>query len=342
MTENAEQLPARSADTDTPGLMTAVTQDRYGNADVLTVRRVPVPEPSPDQVLIHVAASSLNMYDVHMTTGYPLLARLSAGLTRPKNMIPGSDLAGTVVRVGSNITDFKPGDIVFGAIGSGAFASFSTARETSIALAPDGVSLEDAAATPLAGTTALQGLRDVGGLRAGQRVVVNGASGGVGTFAVQIAKALGAEVAAVCSTDKVEMVTSLGADRVIDYRSSDYTERLRGYDLLFDNAGNRPWSETAPVLEPGGTQVSITGPKHRLVGPMRLFMWRKTASRFGNRQFTWFTARLRRGDLESLAELLSSGQIDPVIERAYTLDQVPDGLRYLSDGHALGKLVVTS
>lgn len=341
MAENVEQQAAHATDMEIPGVMTAVNQDRYGGPDVLTVRRVPVPEPSPDLVLIRVAASSLNVYDVHMTTGYPLMARIAAGPTKPKNSVPGSDLAGTVVRVGQNITDFKPGDAVFGAIGSGAFATYSSARPGAIALKPDDVSFEDAAATPLAGVTALQGLRDIGQLRAGQRVVVNGASGGVGTFAVQIAKALGAEVAAVCSTEKVDMVKSIGADEVIDYQRFDYTERLRGFDLLFDNAGNRPWSETARVLEPGGTQVSITGPKHRFVGPLRMLLWRKTASRFGDKRFTWLTARIKRADLETLAGFLSSGQIDPVIERTFVLDQVPDGLRYLGEGHAVGKLVVT-
>jgi len=341
MTDNVEQHPAHPTDMETPGVMTAVTHNRYGDPDVLTVRQVPVPEPSPARVLIRAAASSLNVYDVHMTTGYPLMARIAAGLTKPKNSVPGSDLAGTVVRVGENVTDFKPGDAIFGAIGSGAFAAYSTATSRAIALKPDDVSFEDAAATPLAGITALQGLRDVGQLRTGQRVVVNGASGGVGTFAVQIARALGAEVAAVCSTEKVEMVKSIGADEVIDYQRFDYTERLRGFDLLFDNAGNRPWSETSRVLEPGGTQVSITGPKHRFVGPLRMLLWRKTTSQFGDKRFTWFTARINRTDLDTLAGFLSSGQVHPVIERTLVLDQVPEGLRYLGKGHAVGKLVVT-
>lgn len=329
-----------SARTSVPTSMRAIVQNRYGNPDVLSLREVDTPPPPADRVLVRVVASSLNMFDVHMTTGLPLLARLDAGLTRPKNPIPGSDIAGVVAGVGADVTDFAPGDAVFGAIGSGSFAEYAIADPGAIALKPESVSFQRAASIPLAGTTALQALRDVGGLQAGQRVVINGASGGVGTFAVQIAKALGAEVAAVCRTAKVDMVRSLGADVVIDYKQQDYAGELRDYDLLLDNAGNRPWSETKQVLSPAGTQVTITGPKHRVAGPFRLLLFRKIASRFDSRRFTWFTAQIKSRDLETLGRFLETGEVTPVVERSYSIAEIPEGLRYLAEGHALGKLIV--
>lgn len=327
--------------TPVPKTMTAIAQDRYGLPRVLALRELATPVPEDDQVLIRVAASSLNMYDWHMTTGTPYMARAVAGLTKPKHPIPGADVAGTIVAIGKDVTGFQPGDEVFGDIGYGAFAEYAVGRVRNIVLKPAGVRFEQAAATPLAGITALQGLRDHGGIATGQRVIVNGASGGVGTFAVQIAKWFGAEVTAVCSTGKVDMVTSIGADRVVDYTKEDYTATERGYDLLFDNAGTRPWSETSRVLEPGGMHVTITGPKHRWLGPVRNLLFRKVASTFGDKTMTWFTAQVRRDDLELLARLLESGEVTPVIEDSYTLERVADGLRRLGEGHALGKLVVT-
>ncbi len=239
------------------------------------------------------------------------------------------------------MTQWKPGDEVFGDIGMGAFAEYATARPAAIAAKPSTVSFADAATVPLAALTALQGLRDVGGLVAGQKVLINGASGGVGTFAVQIAKALGAEVTAVCSTGKVDMVASIGADTVIDYTKDDYTATERGYDLIFDNVGNRPWSATSRVLAPNGTNVSITGPKHALMGPMRNFVGRKAMSMPGSKRMTWFTAHVDQADLEVLAGLLESGAITPVIEATYPLERVPEALAYLSRGHALGKLAIS-
>jgi len=334
--------PDKAATGNLPARMKAITQKRYGNADVLSFGDVDLPEVPPNRVLVRVLASSLNMYDVHMTTGYPLLARLSAGLGRPKNPIPGADVAGIVERVGADVDDFAAGDAVFGDVGNGAFAEYALAGPGSITHKPGPVSFQAAAAVPLAGITALQGLRDAGGLRAGQRVVINGASGGVGTFAVQIAKTLGAEVAAVCSTSKVDMVRSIGADVVVDYHTEDYTKQLRGYNLLFDNAGNRPWSETRQVLTDDGTTVAVTGPKHRIAGPLRRLLFRKLASSFGSQSLAWFIAQVNRDDLDTLGEWLSSGAISPVIERTYDLEHVPDGLRYLSEGHAIGKLVIAN
>lgn len=323
-----------------PSTMRAVVQDRYGRTEVLDVREVPTPTPGNDRVLIRVEAASLNIYDYHMTTGTPYLARSMAGWIKPKHPTPGANLAGVVVAVGAEVTGLSVGDEVFGEVGSGAFAEYAVANPNHLALIPAGVGFEAAAATPMAGLTALQGLRDHGGLVAGRRVIVNGASGGVGTFAVQIARALGAEVTAVCSTAKLETARSIGATTVIDYTSSDFTETERGYDLLFDNAGNRPWSETSKVLAEGGINVSVTGPKHALMGPYRNFLVRKVLSSFGKKRFTWFTAAAKQEDLEFLAGLLASGALVPVIERRYPLDRVPEAFEYLSQGHAAGKLVI--
>ena len=337
----AEGAPNESTPADTPTTMRAIVQDRYGPPNVLGIREWPTPTPADDQVLIRVVASSLNIYDVHMTSGKPYMARAVAGPTKPKYPVPGADVAGVIERVGADVTDWKPGDAVFGDIGMGAFAEFAKAKPAAIARKPEGVTFAQAAAVPLAALTALQGLRDVGGLREGQRVLVNGASGGVGTFAVQIAKALGAaEVTAVCSTTKVATAIAIGADRVIDYTQADYTATERGYDILFDNVGNRGWRDTSKVLADTGINVSITGPKHALMGPMRNFVVRKVMSIPGSKRMTWFTAHVDQADLEVLAGMLESGAVVPVIEATYPLERVPDGLAYLGEGHASGKIAV--
>ena len=292
-------------------------------------------------VLIRVVASSLNAYDWHMTTGTPYMARAVAGLTRPKHTIPGADVAGIVARVGRNVSGFEVGDEVFGEIGFGSLAEYAVASANHLTRTPAGVSPTQAAAVPLAALTALQGLRDVGRIESGHRVLINGASGGVGTFAVQIAKSFGAEVTAVCSTSKVDMVTSIGADHVIDYTVADYTTTQRGFDILFDNAGNRPWSETSRVLTSDGINVTITGPKHRWFGPLRNLAGRKVAAAFGSKRMTWFTAQVKAEDLEFLAGLLDSADVVPVIEKTYPLERAPEALRYLGEGHAHGKLVIT-
>lgn len=326
----------------TPTMMQAIVQDRYGLPDVLSLRSVPRPTPGPGRVLIRVRAAALNFYDWHMITGMPYMARSVAGWRRPKNPIPGADVAGVVEAVGENVIRFVPGDEVFGDIGAGAFAEYATPREARLTPKPAAVSFEDAAALSLAGLTALQGLRDVGGLQAGERVLVNGASGGVGTFAVGIAKALGAEVTAVCSTTKVDLVRSLGADKVIDYTQDDYTRTERGYDLLFDNVGTRGWYATSRVLAPRGRNVTITGPKHALVGPMRNLLARKAASMLSLRSMTWFTAQVTHEDQAFLAGLVESGALAVVIERTYPLERTVEALSYLGEGHAAGKLVITT
>jgi NADPH:quinone reductase-like Zn-dependent oxidoreductase len=336
-TESAPTTPLAAI----PATMRAIVQDRYGLPDVLRLCQVPTPAVDDDRVLIRVQASSLNIFDWHMSTGTPYMARMMAGLTKPKRPIPGADAAGVVVHVGANVEGFQVGDEVFGDIGFGAFAEYASVNPRAITHKPAGIGFDQAAAVSLAGLTALQGLRDVGGLEAGQRVIVNGASGGVGTFAVQIAKALGAEVTAVCSTGKVETARSIGADEVIDYTKDDFTETERDYDVLFDNAGNQPWSDTSRVLRGGGISVAITGPKHAVMGPFRNLAFRKLLSRLGNKRFAWFTAAVRRADLDTLAGMLESGSIVPVIERRYPLAEVPDAMRYLGEGHAHGKLVIT-
>lgn len=322
--------------------MKAMVQERYGGPDVLELRERERPQPAAGEVLLAVRAASLNMYDWHMMTGYPLVARLQAGLGRPRHPIPGADVAGTVVTVGEGVSGLQSGDDVFGFIGSGGLAEYVCAAETKLVLIPSGVTFEQAAATPLAGITALEGLQDVGGLRRGQRVLVNGASGGVGTFAVQIAKALGAEVTAVCSTRKVGLVTSLGAERVIDYTREDFLRSERGYNVVFDNVGDRPWSQIRRVLAPDGVAVQVTGPKHRLAGPVRELIFRKAESMFDSRRFAWFTAAMRRDHLEASATFLASGEVKPAIEETYPLEKAPEAFHYLGEGHVAGKLVLTT
>ncbi len=340
MTTHPPQPGVTLSSEDVPSTMRAIAQDRYGRPDVLELRTMPTPRCDDDRVLIRVVAASLNIYDWHMTTGTPYLARTLAGFTKPKRAVPGADVAGVVVHVGQNVTGFRVGDRVFGDVGFGALAEYASVNPKAITQMPAGIGFEQAAAVPLAGLTALQGLRDVGGLQSGRRVIVNGASGGVGTLAVQIAKTLGAVVTAVCSTAKVEGAYAIGADKVIDYTKDDYTQSERGYDLLFDNAGNRPWRQTSRVLADGGMVVTVTGPKHMMFGPLRHMLVRKLASRFDSKAFTWFTAAVKRDDLDQLAAWLESGEVVPVIERTYPLDRVPEALRYLGEGHAHGKLVI--
>ncbi|UCG40208.1 MAG: NAD(P)-dependent alcohol dehydrogenase [Acidimicrobiia bacterium] len=320
--------------------MRAVFGDRYGTADRLDVRTVPVPELADDRVLIRVHASSVNAYDHHMTTGTPLMARSMAGIRAPKRPVPGSDVAGVIEAVGAAVEGFEVGDRVFGGVGFGAWAEFAVANPRGITHIPEGVSFEDAAATPMAGLTALQALRDLASVQPGERVIVNGASGGVGTFAVQIARALGATVTAVCSTGKVDQARSIGADRVIDYTAVDFTTEAGEYDVLLDNAGTRGWFATRRTLVEGGRNVTITGPKHLVFGPMRNMLFRKALSMMDSRTFVSGTARTVRADLEALAAMLAEGSIRPVIERTWPLEDAPRALAALAEGHAAGKHVI--
>jgi NADPH:quinone reductase-like Zn-dependent oxidoreductase len=318
----------------------AITRTRYGRPDVLRVDEVAaVPEPAPDGVVVRVRAASVNRVDWYDVTGRPWIARPMTGLRGPKSAPVGGDFAGTVEAVGEDVADLEPGGEVFG-IAGGSFAEYAVVKKAA-ALKPSNVSFDDAAAVPVAGLTALQGLRDHGVLEPGQSVLVNGASGGVGTFAVQIAKALGAEVTAVCSTRNVDQARSLGADHVIDYVSHDFTKGSRRYDLMLDIAGSKSWRQCSRVLTSDGRLVIVGGEGNPLIGPLGHIAATWLAALLGKRKATFFVANLNRADLEFLGELLDSGQVKPVIEKRYELAEVPEALRYMGEGHARGKLVIT-
>jgi NADPH:quinone reductase-like Zn-dependent oxidoreductase len=272
--------------------------------------------------------------------GFPYVARPQMGLRTPRARL-GLDVAGEVVAVGERVTRCKAGDEVFGA-GSGTLAEYAAVPEDALVAKPANLSFEQAAAVPVAGLTALQGLRDKGGIRPGQRVLINGASGGVGTFAVQVAKVFGADVTGVCSPRNVEMVASLGADQVIDYTRQDFTRTGRRYDLLLDVAGSRPWSACRRVLDPGATLVLVGAPKgSRLLGPLDHILGVRLASLRASQTVGFFISTARTADLAALGELLAAGTVTPVVERSYALRDAAEALRYLGQGHAKGKLVVT-
>jgi NADPH:quinone reductase-like Zn-dependent oxidoreductase len=320
--------------------MKAMVYDRYGSPDVLTLREVDKPAVADDGVLVRVRAASVNPVDWHTMTGTPYMARLQAGLRRPKSEFLGVDFAGTVEAVSKSVNGLQPGDEVFGAR-NGALGEYVCARQA-VVRKPANVTFEEAAAVPVAAVSALQGLRDKGRLQAGQSVVINGASGGVGTFAVQIAKALGAEVTAVCSTRNVEIARSLGADHVIDYSKEDFTRNGRRHDLILDIAGNRSWSDCRRVLTDNGTLVFVGGPKtNPLIGPLGHCFKVLIASLPGSRDVKLFLAQVTKEDLTSLGELMEAGKMKPVIERRYELADAAAALRYLGEGHAQGKLVIT-
>ena len=321
--------------------MKAIVQPEYGSPDVLQLQQVEKPVVDDDDVLVRVRASSVNALEWHMLTGLPYLVRPQAGLRKPKRAILGADVAGRVDAVGKNVTRLQPGDEVFGDIGNGAYAEYVCAPEARLVLKPAKLTFEQAAAVPVAALTALQGLRDIGQIQSGQKVLINGASGGVGTFAVQIAKSFGADVTGVCSTRNVDMVRSIGADHVVDYTQEDFTQSGQSHDLMFDVPGNRPWAECKRVLSRGGTYVMVGGPKGRWLGPLRHLLGVKVASLVGNRRVGWFVAQMKEEDLSFLSELLESGEVVPVIEATYPLEQTPEALRYLGEGHAQGKNVIT-
>ena len=320
--------------------MRAVVRARYGPPDVLRLEEVAKPSPADDEVLVRVRATSVNPVDWYGLTGTPYVARAMMGFFKPKSELFGDDFAGVVEAVGRDVTDFRPGDEVFGGT-SGAFAEYVAVGD-GFGPKPANLTFEEAAAVPVAALTALQGLRDQGQLRPGQEVLINGASGGVGTFAVQIAKALGAQVTAVCSTRNVELVRSLGADHVIDYTREDFTRSGRRYDLLLDVAGSKSWSKCRRVLNPQATLVMVGAPKgNRLLGPLGHFVRVRLAAVRGSQKAVFFIAKLNRSDLGILRELLESGKVKPVVERRYDLGEIADALRYLGEGHAQGKLVIT-
>jgi NADPH:quinone reductase-like Zn-dependent oxidoreductase len=319
----------------------AIVQHRFGPPDLLQLQDVDQPAVGDDGVLVRVRASSVNPAEWYAVTGRPYIARPATGLRRPKQAIPGADFAGTVEAVGGAVTDLRPGDAVFGGTRGGAFAEYVSAGQA-VVPKPANLTFEEAAAVPTAAVTALQGLRDHGRLRPGHAVLVNGASGGVGTFAVQLAKAFGAEVTGVCSTQKLDLVRSLGADHVVDYTREDFTRGGRRYDLLLDVAGSRPWSDCKRVLARDATLVLVGGPKaNRWLGPLGHVAGVRLASLGASQRAVFFVAKFNREDFLVLRELLEAGTLTPVIDRQYELSEVPAALDYLGQGHARAKVVIT-
>jgi NADPH:quinone reductase-like Zn-dependent oxidoreductase len=337
MAVTIEEQPVTERTVDTTR---AIVGERYGRPSVLELRDVEPPEPADDQVLVRVHASSVNPADWYAITGF-LFARIGNGLGRPKLASTGSDVAGRVEAVGAGVSTIRPGDEVFGTA-TGAWAELACAREARVAPKPHGLSFVDAAAAPIAGCTALQALRDHGRVEPGQSVLVNGASGGVGTYAVQLAKALGARVTAVCSTPNVELVRSLGADRVVDYTVEDFTRTGERHDLLLDVAGSRPLGALQRVLTSDATVVAIGGRMtYRGLGPLPHLGATLAMSKLRRRAVRFFVAAIGRDDLAYLGSLLEAGTIRSVIDRTYPLEQAPAALAHLGEGHARGKIVVT-
>jgi NADPH:quinone reductase-like Zn-dependent oxidoreductase len=322
--------------------MKAIVYHRYGSPDVLEFTDLEKPTPKENEVLIKVHAVSINAYDWHLLTADIFLVRLmGGGLNEPKNKILGADISGRVEAVGENVTQFQPGDAVFGDIAGraiGGFAEYTTAPEGILAAKPANLSFEQAAAVPMAGVTALQGLRDEGMIQPGQKVLINGASGGVGTFAVQIAKAFGAEVTAVTSTRNLDQATSLGADHVIDYTKEDFTQSGQQYDLILAANGYHPLSAYKRALAPRGIYVMAGGKPAQIFQAMLLG---SLMSRSGGKKLGGVSAKASQKDLAYLKELLEAGKIVPVIDRRYPFNEAADALRYLGEGHARGKVVIT-
>jgi NADPH:quinone reductase-like Zn-dependent oxidoreductase len=294
--------------------MKAVIYCEYGAPDVLRSENIERPVPGDSQVLVRVRAAAVNPLDWHFMRGTPWIGRIGMGLRKPADIRIGVDFAGVVEAVGRSVTQLQPGDEVFGGR-TGAFAEYITVRADRIALKPPGVTFEQAAAVPVAALTALQGLRDIGGLQPGQKVLINGASGGVGTFAVQIAKAMGAHVTGVCSTRNVELVRSIGADRVIDYTRENFTESAESYDLIIDNVGNHSLGDLRRVLAPQGTYVMIGGPPGRVITPLPRVLKLMIVSRFVSQDLRFFISELNPTDLNLLADMMRAGKVTSVIDR---------------------------
>ena len=324
--------------------MKAIAYHEYGSADVLKYEEVEKPVPKADELLIKVRAASVNPLDWRLMEGNPRFLRLFFGLRKPRLGRPGVDVAGDVEAVGRNVTQFKPGDKVFGGC-SGAFAEYACTTASKLAMKPDNVTFEQAASVNVAGLTALQGLRDKGKIQPGSKVLINGAAGGVGTFAVQVAKSFGAHVTGVCSTGNVEMVRSIGADEVIDYTLQDFTTSdltsNQRYDLILDCVGNHSFSACRRVLNPNGRLVGIGAPHDvkmlALLAPMIKDL---VLSAFGSQKAVMFIAKSSPGDLTLIGELIATGKIEPVIDRRYSLSETPDAVRYLEKGHARGKVII--
>jgi NADPH:quinone reductase-like Zn-dependent oxidoreductase len=322
--------------------MKAIVQDRYGTADVLELRDIDTPVVGDDNVLVRVLAASAHVGDLHFMTGLPYLFRIAgSGLRAPKTRVRGTDVAGRVEAVGKDVTRFQPGDEVFG-ICDGSFAEYATAREDKIAPKPANLTFEQAATVPTSGSTALQALRDKGKVQPGQKVLIIGAAGGVGSFAVQIAKAFGAHVTGVCSTAKVDLVRSIGADDVIDYTRDDFAKTGQRYDLILDIAGNRSLSHLRRALAPHGTLVLVGGEGGgRWFGGIDRTLRALMLTPFVSQKLGTFIAKPNGEDLVVLKELIESGKVTPVIDITYPLSEVPEAILHLEEGHAQGKVVIT-
>jgi NADPH:quinone reductase-like Zn-dependent oxidoreductase len=324
------------------GSMKAIVQRKYGSPDVLEMRDIEKPKVGADEVLVRVHAAGVDRGVWHLMMGLPYLVRLFGyGLRAPKNPVPGMDVAGVVEAVGKNVSRFAPGDEVFG-IGKGTFAEYARAREDKLAPKPANLAFEGAAALAISGLTALQAVRDHARLAPGQRVLVIGASGGVGTFAVQIAKAFGAEVAGVCGSGKAEMVRSIGADDVIDYAREDFAEGARRYNLILDIAGNSSLSRLRRALTPEGTLVLVGGEGGgRLFGVVSRLLRATMLSPFVSQKLITFVSKENHEDMLVLGELVEAGKVTPMVDRVYPLAEVPDAIRYLEDGRVRGKVVIS-
>ena len=322
--------------------MKAIVQDTYGSPDVLQLREIDTPVAGDDDVLVQVRAAGVDQGVWHLMAGLPYLVRIAGvGLRAPKNPIRGVDVAGRVEAVGENVTRFQPGDEVFGTC-RGSFAECACARADRLARKPANLTFDQAAAVPVSGCTALQAVRDRGKVRAGQRVLIIGAGGGVGTFAVQLAKAFGAEVIGVCSTTKMELVRSIGADRVIDYTQEDFADGRNRYDVILDIAGNRSLSHLRRALAPEGRLVLVGGEGGgRWLGGVDRTLRALVLSPFVRQKLSTWIATQPREDLEALHELLEAGKVTPVVDRTFPLSEVPEAIRYLRDGRAHGKVVIT-
>ncbi|WP_433534211.1 NAD(P)-dependent alcohol dehydrogenase [Micromonospora sp. CA-249363] len=326
--------------------MKAIVQEQYGGPETLVLKDVTEPVPGPDDVLVRVQAASLNAYDWHAMRGDPRMARLSMGLARPRARIRGRDIAGRVEAVGSDVRDIRAGDAVFGDLGdaNGAFAEYACVPRTQVASMPANLTPEQAAALPLAGITALMGLCDVGRVEPGQRLLVNGASGGVGTLAVQLGKALGATVTAVCSTRNVDLVRSLGADEVIDYRRDDFADGARRHDVVLDLVGNRSLTDLRRALTPTGTLVLSGGGVYgggSLVGPVWLIARGRLLAPLIRQRVVTLTTTPSGRHLDTLRAHVEAGRLTPVVDRTYPLHEVPDAIRYVEGEHARAKVVIT-
>ena len=336
-TSACEPAPVTTSTADT---MKAIVYRCYGSPDVLSLEDVEKPTPADDEVLVKIHSAAVNPLDWHYMRGSPYIMRLMSGIGAPDDTSLGVDYSGTVVEIGKDVTKFKIGDEVFGGR-TGAFGEYVTARVTrAIAIKPPNVSFEVAAGVPIAGVTALQALRDIGKLEAGQKVLINGASGGVGTYAVQIAKSMGAEVTGVCSTRNVDMVRSIGADHVFDYKNESYIESGEQYDLIIDNVGNHSLMANRKVLKPDGTLVIIGGPKGNWLGPMVGPLSSLVLSPFVSQNFESFVATLAQDDMVILADLMAAGKMTSVIDSQFSLEDVPDAIRHSEDGHARGKIII--